>query len=243
MEPAEADQRLSRMTTLWTVVLQAKDGKAAEATAARDRLMLRYRGVVYRYLLGAIRDPDAASDLCQEFAVRFLRGDFRRADPGRGRFRDYVKVTLINMVNDYHRSRQGRPGPLPADTPSRAEVEAPSEANFLAGWREEILDQTWEALRLAQPVYHAVLLARIENPDMPSAEMAERLTRQLDKPMTAENVRKTLQRAHLKFAELLLDQIADSLPDQTPDDLEGELRALDLLKYCRSALERRRKDG
>ena len=40
-------------------------------------------GAAYRYLLGAVHDPDAADDLCQDFAVRFLRGDFRRADPGR----------------------------------------------------------------------------------------------------------------------------------------------------------------
>ena len=49
-----------------------------------------------------------------------------------------------------------------------------------------------------------------------------------------------LQRAHAKFAELLLDQVAASLDEPTADDLEAELKALDLLKYCRSALERHR---
>jgi hypothetical protein len=58
--------------------------------------------------------------------------------------------------------------------------------------------------------------------------------------VTAENVRKMLQRAHTKFAELLLDQVAESLDDPTPDDLEAELQALNLLRYCRSALEKRR---
>jgi hypothetical protein len=58
--------------------------------------------------------------------------------------------------------------------------------------------------------------------------------------MTAENVRKALQRAHAKFAELLVDRVAESLTDPTPAELEDELRALDLLKYCRPALERRK---
>ena len=76
---------------------------------------------------------------------------------------------------------------------------------------------------------------------MPSAEMAEKLTGQLGKPMTAENVRKSLQRAHTKFAELMLDQVAESLDDPSPEELEAELNALDLLRYCRSALDRRKK--
>jgi hypothetical protein len=69
--------------------------------------------------------------------------------------------------------------------------------------------------------------------------MAERLTGQLGRPMTAENVRKAIQRAHGKFADLLLALVAESLDDATPATLEEELRALDLLKYCRSALDRR----
>ena len=81
---------------------------------------------------------------------------------------------------------------------------------------------------------------RIENPDMPSSEMAERLTAQLGKPMSPENIRKSLQRAHAKFAELMLDQIADSLDEPTLEDLEAELEALDLLRYCRSTLDHRR---
>ena len=55
-------------------------------------------------------------------------------------------------------------------------------------------------------------------------------------------VRKTLQRAQAKFADLLLDRVAESLDDPAAD-LEAELRELDLLKYCRTALGRRRSLG
>src|SRR5262249_16173052 len=147
---------------------------------------------VYRYLLGAVRDPDTATDLCQEFAVRFLRGDFHRAAPDRGRFRDYVKTALINLVNDFHRVRQAVPKPLTVDA---AAPELPREDEFVSGWRQSVLDQTWKSLAEVNPVFHAVLLLRIENPEMPSPEMAERLNQQLGKPMSPENVRKSLQRA------------------------------------------------
>jgi DNA-directed RNA polymerase specialized sigma24 family protein len=238
MTSADLDERLSRIATRWTAVFQAHGSAATAAEGARHRLMLRYSGAAYRYLLGAVRDPDVASDLCQEFAVRFLRGDFRRADPGRGRFRDYVKRALVHLVTDHHRARQGGPVPLAGDAPEPVTL-GPDEPDFAGGWRQEILDQTWKALAEENPTFHATLLLRIENPDMQSPEMAERLTAQLDKPMSPENVRKTLQRAQAKFADLLLVQVAESLDDPSAD-LEAELRELDLLKYCRSALERRK---
>jgi RNA polymerase sigma-70 factor (ECF subfamily) len=234
---AGTDERLSRIETHWTALARAH-GEATDAHAARNRLLLRYSGAVYRYLLGAVRDPDAAADLCQEFAVRFLRGDFHRADRDRGRFRDYVRTALVNLANDFHRARQAGPRPLAVDA---AAPELPSEDDFVGGWRQSVLDQTWKALSADNPTFHAVLLLRIENPDMPSGEMASKLAEQLGKPMTAENVRKSLQRAHGKFAELLLDQVAESLADPNPEDLEAELTALDLLRYCRSALARRKK--
>ncbi len=64
----------------------------------RDQLMCRYAGAVHRYLLKALGDSDAAAELNQEFALRFLRGDFRHGDPIRGRFRDYVKRTVQNLM-------------------------------------------------------------------------------------------------------------------------------------------------
>jgi DNA-directed RNA polymerase specialized sigma24 family protein len=237
MSPVDQDDRLSRIATRWTAVFRAHGDAPTQAEAARQRLMLQYSGAAYRYLLGAVRDPDVAADLCQEFAVRFLRGDFRRADPGRGRFRDYLKRALSHLVTDHFRARQAAPAALAPDAPDPA-ADATVEPDFAAGWRADVLDQTWKALQDENPTFHATLLLRIENPDLQSPQMAERLTAELGKPMTPENVRKTLQRAQAKFADLLLDRVAESLDDPTAD-LEAELRELDLLKYCRSALARR----
>lgn len=237
MEQPDTDDRLSRIETQWTAVLRAHGQSIAGAKSARGDLLLRYSGAVYRYLLGAVRDPDVASDLCQEFAVRFLRGDFHRVAPEKGRFRDYVKTALVNLANDHHRARQAGPRGLAVDV---AAPELPSEDDFVASWRQSILDQTWKALAEVNPTFHAVLQLRIENPEMSSGEVAEHVSAQLGKPMTAENVRKSLQRAHGKFAELMLDQVADSLDNPTVDDLEAELEALDLLRYSRSILDKRR---
>jgi DNA-directed RNA polymerase specialized sigma24 family protein len=240
VDRAEQDERLSRISTMWTMVFQAHGSEADEASAALAGLTQRYAGVVYRYLLGAVRDPDTAAELSQEFALRVLQGAFRRADPGRGRFRDYLKTALIHLVNDHRSLQRARPRNLPLEEPASPEpTDLALDADFLESWREDLLDRTWKALATAQPMYHAVLLFRVENPDTPSPQMAEEIGAKLGTALRADQVRKALQRSHARFAELLVEEVASSMSGPSEEELAEELRELDLLKFCRSALERR----
>jgi RNA polymerase sigma-70 factor (ECF subfamily) len=202
-------------------------------------LLQRYCGAAFRYLRGALRDEDAALDSLQEFVLRFLRGDFRRADPGSGRFRDYLRAALVHLVTDYHREQRARPRPLPADIDERAAAPddgAECEATFLQSWREELIDRAWVALAGAKPAYHAVLVFHVENPELTSAAAAEQLSARLGKPFTAALVRVTLQRAREKFAGLLLGEVAHSLGACTEAELVQELHALRMSKLCAPGL-------
>jgi RNA polymerase sigma-70 factor (ECF subfamily) len=243
MDPDPPRSHLSRISTPWTLVRLAHAGAEASAPSAQRLLLQRYCGAAYRYLRGALRDEDTALDLLQEFVLRFLRGDFRRADPRSGRFRDYLKAALIHLVTDYHRQQRAQPRPLPADVAGRAgppDEGAGGEAAFLRSWREELINRTWEALAEAKPTYHAVLVFHVQNPELPSPAAAERLAARLGTPFTAARVRVTLQRAREKFAELLLDEVAHSLGGCTEAELVEELHALRMLKLCAPALERRK---
>jgi DNA-directed RNA polymerase specialized sigma24 family protein len=239
MDLDSLNQHLSRISTLWSLLQQAHAGPDDAATAAQRVLMQRYLGAVYHYLLGALRDQGAAEELLQEFAARFLRGDFRRADPRRGRFRDYVKTALIHLVNDHRRAERARPGPLPSDLAGPSAADAEDDARrFLDSWREELLTQTWAALAEGHPTFFAVLDFHVRQPDVTSAQMAAELSTRLGKPCTAGQVRVTLHRARAKFAELLVEEVARSLGRPEAAELVQEIRDLDLLKYCRNALER-----
>jgi RNA polymerase sigma-70 factor (ECF subfamily) len=242
-------ERLSQITTRWTMLVRAHTDPADAARSAQCALLDCYGGAVGRYLLGAVHDPDVAAELSQEFAVRFLRGDFKRADPGRGRFRDYLKTALSHLVADHYRARQAAPRPLPADVAAGNDPTTADDDPFLASWRAELLDRTWEALAAAHPTEHAVLLARVTEPDLSSSALADLVAARLGKPLTAAAARKALQRAHGHFAELLVAEVAASLkvPDDAragnPAELEEELRALDLLRYCGSALAKQETAG
>src|ERR1041385_8717939 len=104
-----ADSHLSHISTNWDLLAQAHGGFGAAPTTAQHALLMRYGDAVYRYLLKAVRDPQAADDLSQEFALRWLRGAFKNADPTRGRFRGYLSTALHHLVMDHHRRRQTEP--------------------------------------------------------------------------------------------------------------------------------------
>jgi RNA polymerase sigma-70 factor (ECF subfamily) len=240
MDQESHNERLSRISTLWTLVERAHAGPVDAATVAQRVLMQRYSGAVYRYLLGALRSEEAATDLFQEFALRFVRGDFRRANPERGRFRDYVKKSLMNLVNDRHKELPLQPLPdnLVAPTAVVPESEAP-DAAFIESWREELLSRTWATLAETRPHFFTVLVSHVQRPDVSAQEKAEQLAAELEKPFTVNQFRVTLHRARKKFADLLIEEVASSLETHTDEQLLQELRDLNLLKLCRTALKRR----
>jgi RNA polymerase sigma-70 factor (ECF subfamily) len=245
MSEPRATTPLSEISTLWSVVLAAGEGPSEEKAAAREVLLERYGRSAHRYLRGVLRDPEAAEELYQEFALQLLRGDFKRAAPAGGRFRHYVKAALFHLVARYHRKQQAKPGPLPADLAAPSEpgpVGTASEEVFLQSWRKELLARAWDRLagleaQTGRPLY-TVLRFRVEHPDMPGPQMAEQLAARLGKPMTHAATRQALHRARKKFSELLLHAVRQSLDNPTPDQVCQELSELGLLKYCRPALER-----
>ena len=250
--PDPADH-LSRISTLWTMVASAHGGDPERMRIARERFLERYSAAVYRYLLKVLGDAEAADEAFQELAVKVLEGGFRHADPQRGRFRDYLKTTVLNLVRQSRR-RGARSPRLQAELDSCVEHQAaafdPADADldrtFLESCRDEFLERVW--LRLAeeqqqsgQPI-HAVLDLRARDPALKSQQLMERLKSLgfTSGTASAAAVRKLLERARRRFAALLIEEVEQTLNGRpTREAMEAELLDLGLLQYCRSALEER----
>jgi RNA polymerase sigma-70 factor (ECF subfamily) len=241
MDQEPIEKHLSRISTIWTVLQQAHEGSAEARAQAQQLLLQRYGGAVYRYLLALLRDPHAAEDLTQEFALSLVRGAFHKVAPDRGRFRDYVKTVLFHLVSR-HRQQEGKAArPISPDSPTLQNLAGtPDEMDqaFTEKWREELLARAWEALAVAHPGYYAALRCRAAYPDLTSEQLAERLSQEAGKPLTAAGVRQTLHRGGHKFADLLVQEVACSLRSPTVEDIAQELRDLNLLAYCQPALDR-----
>lgn len=237
------DEHLSRIQTHWSELLT---GSADQAEAQRHALLLRYYRAAFRYLLGVVRDPEAAEELAQDFAVRFLRGDFRRADQSRGRFRDLLKTALRNLARDYWRRQRRAAVALSGDVADAVPAAADDDSNdaaFDASWREELLARTWEALaHLEQETskpYFAALRLKVQHPEMRSPELAALLGQALGKDVSADGLRQTLHRARRAFGALLVREVELSLEAPDVNQLEAELIELRLLEFCRAALRSR----
>jgi RNA polymerase sigma-70 factor (ECF subfamily) len=238
---------LSQIETRWATVLQAHAGDAGDETLrAQARLLERYGGAVHRYLLATTRDPDRAADLAQDFAVKVLRGAFRTVDPRRGRFRDFIKRAVINLVRDQQRAdarSREKPSALaetePAVDPDDGWIQEHDDA-FLNCWREELVSRAWADLKAYQDrfdhPYHDVLRLRTDRADLRSAELASALSERLGRPVDANWFRQNVLRARQHYVRFLLVRIAATLGPEGLDALEDELIALKLLDYCRKEL-------
>ncbi len=243
MGPEHLDRRLSSITTVWSVLHAAHGGSPDAARAAQELLMRRYGGAVYRYLHRALGDPAAAEDLAQEFALGLVRGNFRHADPQHGRFRSYVKTTLFRLVAGYRKRGRKLPRTITAEDADRLAPAPAEEARFDDDWRDNLLARAWEALSGSHPHLYAVLRLRADRPELTAAALAAALAPAGDRAVTPEAARQLLHRARVKFADLLIDAVAQSLESPSADAVAEELRALNLLEHCRAALDRFSRKG
>jgi RNA polymerase sigma-70 factor (ECF subfamily) len=181
-----------------------------------------------------------------------VRGDFGKVDPERGRFRAFVKTVVYRLIVDYQRRKKklGREGAMHsniAEPAADADEQEHSDVLFANSWRDELLARCWQRLeedeKESGKPYHSVLRYRVEHPDLRSPELAEGLSKELGKPINAGAVRVLLHRSRELFAEILLDEVAESLTSGSLDEAEQELIDLELHEYCRPALDKRREKG
>ena len=251
MTQLSPEDHLSRITTIWTALKKAHGSQTDQVEDAQERIISRYSSAVYRYLRKILSDDNAADEVFQEFALKVINGGFRHARPEKGRFRDYLKASVLRLVTDYHRRRKRRDplnaaGRLSDVWESGKNRQTELEAKFSESCQEEILERAWSALRNVsltnETRWYDVLEFRANNSGVPSEEIAEILTERLrpQKPFSAPWVRKTLQRARERFADLLFDEVGQFFEVSGVGEIEHELSELGLLSYCKSSLDKRR---
>jgi RNA polymerase sigma-70 factor (ECF subfamily) len=244
---------LADVPTQWSRIWKAGETEGDTAAAARNELLVHYHEAVQRYLRLALRDDNAADQLYSDFALRVLHADpfLKRADPERGRFRDYLKAILHRMVIDYYRGRGGEPAPLVPGGDSEPVEESPAppeeEQRFRECWRQELIGLAWRALeqgeRASGQPYATLMRLQEEQPGLRSAQLAEQLTARLGRPFTAAGVRQLIHRGRELFGDLLVREAAHSLEVSLSNPgavarVEEELIDLGLFfSYCKTALE------
>lgn len=122
---------LNRISTQWSVVQNP------------SHFLIRYAVSVRSYLDALLRDSQAADDVSQEFFMSVVAKGFIRADADRGRFRDYLKVSVRNAAMTYLRRQRRQPGLMDASVRQfvAAAPDSAEDAAWLANWRQCLLDR------------------------------------------------------------------------------------------------------
>jgi len=237
-ESPDERKRLDEITTQWSLLRLSHEDSVSRAGPARRTLVLRYSSAIRSYVGALMRDQQDADEVAQEAVVRLLKGDFAGATPKRGRFRDLLKVSVRNMVRSYWRKQQRQRG-VPLIEESFAaddKAELQRDSDWLAAWQRSVLSMTYDALRAYQQstpgsVAYAVLRLRTDHADDTSDQLAERLSAATGKSYNAAATRQQLRRARLRFAQLLIEEIARGLADPSPLRVKEELIEVGFMQY------------
>jgi hypothetical protein len=228
--------RLDQIPTEWSLLRLAHDSPSRVGDA-RNVLVRRYAKAIRNYVGALVRDEQDADEVAHEVVVKLLRGSFAKADPKRGRFRDLLIVATHNQVRTYWSRKLARPVAEVDLATVAARTEACSlEVEEAAVWRRAVLDQAWKALEKYEKTHPgsvawSLLRLRADHPDADTEELAAKLAEKTGRTLELAAVRQQLRRCRLRFAEGLLEEIAASLDDASPERVEEELRELGLLGY------------
>ena len=227
-------------STLWTNVLQAGDVDDGKRRAAWEDLARRYWKPVYLYIrVKWAKSNEDAKDLAQDFFAWMMKtGLPQRADPGRGRFRVFVKAALENYLRMDLRNRlcQKRGGDrvFIHFTPT-ADQEGIFEVADHAGktpeqiledaWKTELLERATARLRESyerrgKTRYFAVFKDFYlgSNPRASHDEMAA------THGLSSADVNNYLMDAKRTLREILKDLLAETV--ERPEDIHEEFKEL-----------------
>jgi RNA polymerase sigma factor (sigma-70 family) len=231
-------------TTRWSMILACADSGADEEKArkALTELCKTYWRPVFAFVCRRGYSVPDAQDLTQDFFVMLLEGGlFKRADPGRGRFRSLLLKSLQNfLADDIIRKRAHKRGgemefvswdEWMAEAPSHLSISAQEAERWPA---EKIFDVRWaataaeHALRRLGEECEARGRRRVFDvlSGCLAAERRDVSYQQLSKTLGVSevSVKRLVHELRVRYRDLLRAEVAQTV--EKPEDVDEELRYL-----------------
>ncbi len=206
-------------STLWTLVLRAKEPEAPGRRQALETLISAYWKPLYFFVRRRARDTEAAKDLVQGFFAALLEKNYLQyVDRDRGKFRSFLLTAFEHYAadardHDRAQKRGGGQAPLPLDFP-RADTEFSREPaskdvdptrRYRRDWALNVLAQALQALRqeFEAKEFDALRLHLSYGAEKPPSyqEVAERLG------VSENDVRNRIHRIRARYKDAILDVI------------------------------------
>jgi hypothetical protein len=204
------------------------------------KFVLRYAPAIRGYLHLLLPQPADVEEVVQEILLIVLEQGLSPERVRHGRFRDYLIATVRYRAWRHRRRKQ----PCSLDLEHADELSAPPESaehdeQWLAGWRQCLLDRAWDTLerkerRSPGNWHYTALKLATDHPKKTSTMLAAKVP--ATPPLNAVAFRKQLSRARAAFARALLDEIERTLERPTSEAVAEELAEIGLLSYVRPYL-------
>jgi DNA-directed RNA polymerase specialized sigma24 family protein len=224
-------------TTQWELVVTASAEGAAEARIALEELYRLYCYPVYAFIRRRGHGRQDAQDLTQDFFVHLLaKGALGRAEPQRGRFRNFLLGALDHfLANAAERAGAGKRGGgcqwvfLDDDTvEDRYQLAAPegmtAEKLFETRWAIALIEATFARLRGELEtegkghVFEAIQGFLMGAKNASYQQVADTLSLSLGALKTV------IHRLRGRYRELLREEVARTV--SAPEEVDEELRCL-----------------
>jgi len=205
------------------------------------RFVLAYAPAIRKYFLAIVHNRDDAEEAIQDFLVKIIQTGFGNVQADRGRFRDYLKaaarnaaLTRLRQSSVARRARARAKELLPQSNET-------AEREWCDEWRRCVMERAWRSLENYQIrtrgnfAYTALQLV-LKHQDEDARRLAIRASAVVRETVSPEAFRKQLSRARRVFARMLLTQVAETLQNPSPDQVEDELADLGLMQYVRDFL-------
>jgi len=225
-------------TTRWSLVLLAGKGDLPQAAEALEKLCRTYWYPLYAYVRCKGHKAEEAQDLTQGFFAHLLAKNYlARADPAKGRFRDFLLTGLkYFLINEWDRVRGKKYGggqiPISLDAKTaetwygqEPATETTPETLHEKRWALTVLEQALTRLRDEQRVKGKGRQFELLKPLLSSRPQAgdyDRLAQELG--TTRNAVAMAVSRLHKRYRALLEEEIAHTVA--SPDEVQEELRWL-----------------
>jgi RNA polymerase sigma-70 factor (ECF subfamily) len=224
-------------TTLWSVVLAARDGGSANSSRALERLCSTYWQPIYAFLRRKGHAPADAEDLTQGFFISLLEHDsLASISPERGRFRSFLLASLryflsdqLDRANALKRGGGRTPLSLDADSPeafyARQATDGGTPENcFERSWADALLRRAQQRLREEcvqagkEALFDDLGPVRAGDRELSYADIAAR------HGFSENAARLAAFRLRQRYQELVSEEVRQTVA--TPQEMEEELRHL-----------------
>ncbi len=222
-----SDVSSSREQRTSTVNLVRSSHPWTEADSAAG-IVLRYLSPMRRQLIALLGTEEHADEALKLLLAHLVAAGF--GEHKQGRLRDYLARGLRSAAKAHVADMPA------ADRPDLNLQGLTRESKqWMKLWREGLLERAWRSLERTEhanpqsPVYSVLHVATL-NPQATPAMLAVQINSELGIQVSEEAAVATLPAARALFAQMVADEVAETLETPTSDDVKREIKQLGLGK-------------